>query len=139
MFEHIANDIWQVILRNKLFLVAKLGNAFRNLLCLLRREVQAKLFKVTRDIGTSAIFSESILALTSETLWHKVVTIEVVLVVAISMNASHLRKHILTHDRLVGRNCNATITFNQSAYRVKLTFINSCFGMKLVFQNNLNA
>ena len=55
------------------------------------------------------------------------------------MNASHLREHVLTNDRLVWRNRNTRISLYQSAYFAQSVFTNTGFNTELVFKYSLHA
>ena len=68
MFEDVADDVGQVFLCDDLLLVAQLGDALRDALGLLGRELQAQLLEVLGDVGTTGVLSEGILAFASEAL-----------------------------------------------------------------------
>lgn len=55
------------------------------------------------------------------------------------MHTGHLRKHILAHYGLIGRNGYAGITLDQAADGIELALVDVGLGMKLVFQYHLNA
>ena len=53
------------------------------------------------------------------------------------MHTSHLRKHILTNDRLVGSDSNAAETLHHARDVVQLTFHNVRLCVELVLQDGL--
>ena len=139
MLKHIAHDERQIVLSNHLLAVAQFGDALRYAACLLWSKLQAKFFKIPCNVGLAAVLAKSILALSAETLRHKVVAIKVVLIVTIGMNASHLSKDILANDRLVGSNSNARIAFYKSTNLAKSVLAYACFYMQLVFKYGLDT
>ena len=114
MFQDIADNIRQVVLCHDFLLVAQLRDALCHPSCLLRRQFQTQFLKVLGNVGTTALLTQCVLTLTAKTLRNQLVIVQLVLCVAISMYASHLGKHILTNDRLVGGNANTTKTLDHS-------------------------
>ncbi len=55
------------------------------------------------------------------------------------MDACHLGKYILTHNRLVGRNYNARVGFQHAAHIVQAAFVNVGNGIEVVFQDSLHT
>ena len=96
MLQHVAYDEWQVFLSYNLLAVAQFGNALRHTSCLFGSEFQSEQFQVLGDVCPTAIFTKCILALTSETLWHKIIAVKVVLIVAIGMNAFFIPFQLLS-------------------------------------------
>ena len=139
MLEHVADDEGQVVLSYNLLAVAKFGDTLGNTLCLLGSEFQSQFLQIAGDVSLAAVLAKCILTLTSESLRHKVVAIEVILVVAIGMHSSHLCEHIITDDWLIGRNCNTRISFHESANVVEFVLMDTGLGIKLVLENHLNA
>ena len=54
------------------------------------------------------------------------------------MDASHLREHILAHDRLIGSHTDAAIALHHPTDVVELTLVNVGLGVELVFQDGLH-
>ena len=104
MLENVAHDKWQVVLSDYLLAVAKFGDTLCHPACLFGSEFKSQFLQVAGDVCPTAVLAESIFALTSESLGHEVVAVEIVLVVAIGMHSCHLGEHIVTDDGLVGRN-----------------------------------
>ena len=137
MLQHVADDVGQVLLRHYLLLVAQLRNALRHTARLLRSQLQAQLLEISGDIGLAGILAQRILTLTTETLWHQLVIVQLVFRVAIGMNASHLREDILTDNRLIGGYGDATETLDHARDVVQLVLVDVRLGVELILQNNL--
>ena len=138
VFQHVADDIGQVLLRHDFLLVAQFGDTFRHAARLFGSQFQSQLLKVLGYVGTPGVLAQGIFALTSETLGDEFVVIEFVLCVAIGMDASDLRKHILAHDGLVGSHRNAAEALDHARDVVQLTLDDVGLCMELVLQNGLH-
>ena len=55
------------------------------------------------------------------------------------MYTRHLREHVVTHNRLIGRHTDTAETLHHTRQVVELTFHNMSLGMELVFQNGLHG
>ncbi len=139
MLQDITHDIWEVFLRDELLLVAQLDNALSNTFRLLWRELKSKFFKVAKDVGFARVLAKRILPLSAETLGQKGILIKACLVVAISMNASNLRKHALAGNGFVWRNSNTAVTLHESRHLAQTTLVNMREDMKVVVQDGLYA
>ena len=54
------------------------------------------------------------------------------------MDTSHLCKHMLTHDRLIGGYRNTAEAFDHARNVVELILVDVRLGVKLVLQNSLH-
>ena len=77
--------------------------------------------------------------MSAETLRHQVIAIKLVLVVAISMYASHLGEDIVSNNRCIRSHGNAAVTFNQSGNIVQSVFLDIGLCFEHVLQNHLNT
>ena len=139
MFQHVAHDEWQILLRYNLFLVAQFGNTLGYTFGLLRCELQTEFFQILGDVSFTAILTKGIFALSTESLWHQSVAIQVILLVAIGMHTSHLGKHVIADDRLIRCYGNTTIALNHTRDVVQLVLADISAGIKLVLQNYLHT
>ena len=139
MLQHIAHDVWQVVLGYQLLAVAEFGNTLGHSLGLLRRQLQAQLVKVLYDIRLAGVLAQCILTMSAETLRHQVVAIKLVLVVAIGMHASHLGEDVIAHHRCIRSHGDAAVSFNQSGNIVQAVFLDIGLCPKHILQNHLYA
>ena len=123
MFQNIGNDERKVFRSNDRLTVAKFGDTLRYLLHLLRSKLKTKFLKVHLDICLARCLAKRILTLSAETLRHKFVAIELVLVVAVSMNACYLSKDILTNDWLIRCYDNTRIAFHHATDIIEHVFL----------------
>ena len=114
MFQHIANDEGQILLRHDFLLVAQFGDALSDTFGLLWRQFQSQFLQVLGNVRPSTVLTQGILPFPAKPLRHQFVLIESVFLVPVGMHTSHLRKHIVADNRLIGRHSNTTITLHQS-------------------------
>ena len=126
-------------MRYYLLLIAKFGYSLGYATSLLGSEFKAQFLKVLGYVGLAAVLAECVLTATTESLGHQSVTIQIILLVAIGMNAGHLGKHVIADDGLVRCHHDTTVALNKARNIVQLIFANVGSGIELVFQNNLNT
>ena len=139
MFQHVAHNERKVFLSHNLLFIAKFGDTLGYTASLLRSEFKSEFLKILGDVSLAAILAQGILALSSESLWHQGVAIQIILLVAIGMHTSHLGKHIVADNRLVRRNGYTTIALHHTRDVIQLILADVCAGIELVLQNHLNA
>ena len=139
MLQHIANDIWQVVLGYQFLAVAEFCDSLGYRLGLLRRQFQSQFIEVLHDIRLTRVLTQRILTMSAETLRYQVVAIKLVLVVTIGMHTSYLGKDVVSYYRSIRSHGNATISFNQSGNIVQAVFLNIGLCLEHVFQNHLNT
>ena len=139
MLQHVAHNERQVFLRHYLLLIAQLGDSLRYAACLLGRELQTQLLQVLGYVGLAAVLAQRVLTSAPESLRHQGVAVQIILLVAIGMHASHLGKHVVADNRLIRRHHDAAVAFNQSRYVVQLILADVGAGVELVFQNHLHT
>ena len=139
MFQHVAHDERQIFLSHYFLLVAQFGDTLGYTSGLLRSEFKSEFLKILGDVSLAAILAQGILALSSESLWHQGVAIQIILLVAIGMHAGHLGKHIVADNRLVRRNGYTTIALHHTRDVVQLILADVGASIELVLQNHLNA
>ena len=86
---------------HNLLTVAKFSYPPRHLTGLLVGQLKTEFLQVPLDIGVPAGLSQGIFPLPPETLRHKIIAVKIALVVTVGMHSGHLRKHILTDNRLI--------------------------------------
>ena len=139
MLQHIRNDIRQIVLCHQFLFITQLSDTHRHPLGLLRCQFQSQFLKVLGDIRLSAVLTQRIFALTTEPFWLQEVIIETSLVVAVGMDTSHLREHVLTNHRLIGCNGNAAVAFHQPTDIIQTVLMNIRLGMELVLEDYLHT
>ena len=139
MFQHVAHDERQVLLRNNFLLVAQFGDTLGNTFGLLGRELQSELLEVLGDVCLTAILTKGILTTAPESLWHQSIAIQVIFLIAIGMHASHLRKHIVANDRLIRGYRNTAIALDHTRDIIQLILADVGAGIELIFQNHLHT
>ena len=139
MLQHIADDVWQVILGYQLLAVAEFSDTLGHSFGLLRRQLQSQFIEVLDDVSLTGILAQCILTMSAETLRHQVVTIKLVLVVAIGMHTSYLSEDIIAHHRGIRSHGDAAVTFNQSGNIVQAVFLDIGLCPKHILQNHLYA
>ena len=137
MLQDVADDVGQVFLCDNLFLVAQLRDALRHTARLLRSQLQAQFFQILGDVGLATLLAQRILTLTTETLWHQLVEVQLVFRVTIGMDARHLREDMFADDGLVGGHGDAAETLDHARDVVELVLVDVCLSVELVFQNDL--
>ena len=139
MFQHIRHDIGEVFLCDELLLVAQFDDSVSHTTCLFWRKFQSQLLKVLEDVRLARVLAQRILTLSAKTLRQQVVTIEVVLVVAISVNTSHLREDILSDNRFIGWNGNTRQALHHRGHLAEILFIDMRLHVSVILQNGLHG
>ena len=139
MLQHIAHDVWQVVLSYQLLAVAEFGDSLGHSLGLLRSQLQAQFVKVLYDIRLAGVLAQCILTMSAETLRHQVVAIKLILVVAIGMHASHLGEDVIAHHRCIRSHGDAAVSFYQSGDIVQSVFLDIGLCPEHILQNHLNT
>ena len=94
--------------------------------------------KVHLNISLTRSLSECILSLASKSFWHERIAVKSILIIAISVYASHLRKDILSDNRLIRRNYHARIALHQSADIIEFILHNISFHIQMIMQDSLH-
>ncbi len=139
MLEHIRHYVGQILLCHQLLLIAQLDDAVGYAPCLLGSEFQTEFLEILEDIGLAAVFAQGVFALAAESLRQQFVAIERILLIAVGMHASHLGKHALANDWLVGWHGDARIILHEAADFIEFRLVDACFGAEMVLENRLHA
>ena len=139
MLQHIAHDVWQVVLGYQLLAVAEFGDSLGHSLGLLWSQLQSQLVEVLDDVRLTGILTQCILTMSSETLRHQIVAIKLILIVAIGMYASNLSEDVIAHHRGIRSHGDAAVSFNQSGNIVQTVFLDIGLCLEHILQNHLNT
>ena len=139
MLQNIGYYEWKVILGNYLLTVAKFGDTLGHGFGLLRCELKTEFLEVLRDIGLAGVLTKGILTLTAKTFRYKSITVQMILTVAVSVNASHLCEDILSYNRLIRCNGYTTITGNKTGDVIKTVLMDVRLYAQLILQCHLDT
>ena len=139
VFEHVGHDVGEVFLRDELLLVAEFDDSVGHATGLLWREFQTEFLEVLEDVRLAGILAEGIFTFSAETLGQEIIAIEVVLVVAIGMNACHLCEDILSDDGLVRWNDDAREALDHRGDLAEILLIDVGLHLGMVVEDGLHG
>ena len=137
--QYVGDDVGQVFGRHQLLLVAQLDHPFGHLAHRGFVELDAQRFEVLQDVGLARGLAQGVFAYASEAFGQQLVEIEVVLVVAVGMDACTLRKDVLADDRAVARDTDARVGLDHAADVVDLRFVDAREAVQPVVQHGHRA
>ena len=133
--QYVGNDVGQVLGGHQLLLVAQLHDPFGHLAHRGFVEVDAQRFEVLHDVGLARSLAEGVFADAAEPFGEQFVEVEVVLVVAVGVDAGALREDAFADDRAVGGNTDAGVGLDHAADVVDLRLVDAGGAVQAVVQD----
>ena len=116
--KYIRNNVRQIFFRNNFLTVAEFDNSLCNFLDFFLRKRNTYFVEIFLNIGFPRSFSEGVFSSSAEAFGHQIIKIQIIFVIAVSVNSCCLGKNVFTNNRFINWNTKARKRFYDFTNRI---------------------